>query len=79
VDLIDAKTAMTHAGARQFTRNHLEEFVNKNNVQIGNLNFAPDFLDHAADVPPGMPPGTSEGDSICGRCTEAISRSACAN
>jgi predicted ester cyclase len=42
---------------REFIRNHFEEFVNKKNVQIGNVNFAQDFVDHGADVPPGMPPG----------------------
>ena len=31
--------------------------MNKKNVQVGNLNFAADFVDHGADVPPGMPPG----------------------
>jgi len=48
---------MTHREAREFIRNHFEEFVNKKNVQLGNLNFAADFVDHGADVPPGMPPG----------------------
>ena len=46
-----------HREAREFIRNHFEEFVNKKNVQVGNLNFAADFMDHGADVPPGMPPG----------------------
>jgi hypothetical protein len=41
----------------EFIRNHFEEFVNKKNVQIGIVNFAPDFVDHGADVPPGLPPG----------------------
>ena len=31
--------------------------LNKKNVQVGSLNFAADFVDHGADVPPGMPPG----------------------
>jgi hypothetical protein len=48
---------MTHREAREFIRKHFEEFVNKKNVQVGNLNFAADFVDHGADVPPGMPPG----------------------
>jgi predicted SnoaL-like aldol condensation-catalyzing enzyme len=48
---------MTHAEAREFIRNHFEEFVNRKNVQIGRVNFAPDFVDHGADVPPGTPPG----------------------
>ena len=54
---INAKTGMTHAEGREFIRNHFEEFVNRKNVQIGNVNFAVDFVDHGADVPPGMAPG----------------------
>jgi ketosteroid isomerase-like protein len=54
---LNPKTGMTHSEAREFIRNHFEEFVNKKNVQVGNLNFAADFVDHGADVPPRMPPG----------------------
>ena len=54
---VNAMTGMTHEEAREFIRNHFEEFVNRKNVQIGNVNFAADFVDHGADVPPGMPPG----------------------
>jgi predicted ester cyclase len=57
VDAVNAKTGMTHLEVRDFIRDHFEEFVNKKNVQIGNVNFAADFVDHGADVPPGMPPG----------------------
>lgn len=57
MDPINVKTGMTHAEAREFIRNHFEEFVNKKNVQIGNVNFAADFVDHGADVPTGTPPG----------------------
>jgi predicted ester cyclase len=57
LEAVNPKTGMTHAEAREFIRNHFEEFVNKKNVQIGNVNFASDFVDHGADVPPGMPPG----------------------
>ena len=54
---INAKTGMTHAEAREFIRNHFEEFVDRKNVLVGNVNFAADFVDHGADVPSGMPPG----------------------
>jgi predicted ester cyclase len=57
MELVSPKTGMTHREAREFIHNHFEEFVNKKNVQVGNLNFAADFVDHGADVPPGMPPG----------------------
>lgn len=51
------KTDMTHAEMREFIRNHFEEFVNRKNLRIGEVNFAPGFVDHGADVPPGLPPG----------------------
>jgi len=54
---INSKTGMTHSEAREFIRNHFEEFVNRKNVQIGNVSFAAGFVDHGADVPTGMPPG----------------------
>jgi predicted SnoaL-like aldol condensation-catalyzing enzyme len=54
---VNGKTGMTHREAQEFIRRHFEEFVNKKNVEIGNVNFAANFVDHGADVPPGMPPG----------------------
>jgi predicted ester cyclase len=54
---VNLKTGMTREEARNFIRNHFEEFINKKNVQIGKENFAANFVDHGADVPPGSPPG----------------------
>jgi predicted SnoaL-like aldol condensation-catalyzing enzyme len=54
---VDPRTGMTHFEMKQFVRNHFEEFVNRKNLNIGNVNFAPEFIDHGADVPPGLPPG----------------------
>lgn len=56
-EFVNPKTRMTHSEMRQFVRNHFEEFVNRKNLNIGNINFAPEFVDHGADVPPGLPPG----------------------
>jgi ketosteroid isomerase-like protein len=56
-ELKNPKTGMTHAEMKEFIRNHFEEFVNRNNLGIGEVNFAPEFVDHGADVPPGLPPG----------------------
>jgi predicted SnoaL-like aldol condensation-catalyzing enzyme len=53
----NSKTGMTHAEMKEFIRNHFEEFVNRKNLGIGEVNFAPGFVEHGADVPPGMPPG----------------------
>jgi predicted SnoaL-like aldol condensation-catalyzing enzyme len=57
MDAVNPKTGMSLADGKLFIRNHFEEFVNKKNVAIGNVNFASDFVDHGADVPPGTPPG----------------------
>jgi predicted SnoaL-like aldol condensation-catalyzing enzyme len=54
---VNPKTGMTHTVMKEFVRNHFEEFVNRKNLDIGNANFAPEFVDHGADVPPGLPPG----------------------
>jgi len=57
MESINSKTGMTHGENREFIRNHFEEFVNRKNIDIGNVNFDADFMDHGADVPPGTPPG----------------------
>jgi predicted SnoaL-like aldol condensation-catalyzing enzyme len=56
-EAVNPKTGMTHSEMREFVRNHFEEFVNRKNLDIGKVNFAPEFVDHGADVPPGTPPG----------------------
>jgi ketosteroid isomerase-like protein len=38
-------------------RHHFEEFVNRKNLRIGDVSFSPDFVDHGADVPRGLPAG----------------------
>ena len=61
---INPKTGMTHTESREFIRNHFEEFVNRKNVDIGNVNFAPSFVDHgAAQIPDGSAGGIQERDS----------------
>jgi len=54
---VNSKTGMTFSEMKEFVRNHFEEFVNRKNLNIGTVNFAPEFVDHGADVPPGTPPG----------------------
>jgi hypothetical protein len=53
------KTGMSLEEIKSFMRNHFEEFVNRKNIAIGDVNFASDFVDHAADVPPGTPTDSS--------------------
>ena len=54
---VNPKTGMTHEEMREFVRNHFAEFVNRRNLDIGKVNFAPEFVDRGTDVPPGTPPG----------------------
>src|SRR6266403_4281420 len=60
------KTGITHAEMKEFIRNHFEEFVNRKNLRIGEVNLAPDFVDHGADVPPGLPPGPARAIQYVG-------------
>ena len=57
VETVNPVTGFTHSEMTEFVRNHFEEFVNGKNIAIGDVNFAPEFVDHGADVPPGTPPG----------------------
>jgi ketosteroid isomerase-like protein len=70
VSAINSKTGMTHDEAREFVGNHFEEFVNRKNLRIGTVNFAPEFVDHGADVPPGLPPGSAGAIQYVGRALE---------
>lgn len=56
-ETINPKTGMTHTEIKEFIRNHFDEFVNRQNLNIADVNFAQGFVDHGADVPPGTPPG----------------------
>src|SRR5256885_11099133 len=51
-EIKNPKTGMSHAVMKDFIRNHFEEFVNRKNLHIGEVNFSPGFVDHGADVPP---------------------------
>src|SRR6266853_336428 len=66
------KTGMTHAEMKEFIRNHFEEFVNRQNVSIGEVTFAPGFVDHRSDVPPGRPPGPAEAMQYVGAALKKV-------
>src|SRR3974377_76113 len=55
-EVVNPQTGMTHSEMKEFVRNHFEEFVNRKNLNIGKINFAPEFLAHDADVHPGPSP-----------------------
>ena len=44
------KTDMTRAEMKEFIRSPFEEFVNRKNLYIGAVNFAPGFVDHGAET-----------------------------
>ena len=59
-------TGMALQDMKSFIRNHFEEFVNRKNLDIGDVNFSPDFVDHGADVPPGTPAGPAGAKQYVG-------------
>jgi len=67
------KTGMTHAEMKEFIRNHFEEFVNRKNLRIGEVNFAPEFVDHGRTCR-GTASRTCGGDTVRGRGAEKSSR-----
>ena len=62
----NAKTGMAHEEMKQFICNHFEEFVNRQNLAIADVNFALNFVDHGADVPSGTPPGPAGAKQYVG-------------
>ena len=52
----NSKTGMTSAQTKEFVRNHWEEFINRKNLDIADVNFAPEYEEHGVDVPrPSLP------------------------
>jgi predicted SnoaL-like aldol condensation-catalyzing enzyme len=63
---VNAATGMTATEMKRFVRNHFEEFVNRKNLDIADVNFAPEFVDHGTDVPPGLPSGPAGAKQYVG-------------
>jgi predicted SnoaL-like aldol condensation-catalyzing enzyme len=63
---VSAKTGMTHSEMKEFVRNRFEEFVNRKNLNIADVNFAPEFVDRGTDVPPGLPTGPAGAKQYVG-------------
>ncbi len=43
--------------AKDFVRRHFDDFVNRKDLSAADRNFAADYQEHGADVPPGLPAG----------------------
>jgi predicted SnoaL-like aldol condensation-catalyzing enzyme len=71
-ELNNPKTGMTHAEMNEFIRNQFEEFANRKDLRIGEVNFATDFVDHGADVPPGLPPGPAGAIQCVGEALKKV-------
>src|SRR5215471_1990291 len=57
---------LEHSSSQQmkdFIRNHFEEFVNRQNL---------DIADHGADVPPGTPPGPAGAKQYVGNVLKQV-------
>jgi len=63
---VNPTTGMTVTEMKEFVRNHFEEFVNRKNLDIADVNLGPEFQDHGADVPPGTPPGPAGAKQYVG-------------
>ena len=63
---LNNKMGMTVDEAKAFVRDHFEQFVNRKNLGIAEVNFAPEFQDHGADVPPGLPSGPAGAKAYVG-------------
>jgi predicted ester cyclase len=66
MDATNPKTGMALDDTKKFIRDHFEEFVNRKNLEIADINFAAEFVDHGADVPPGTPPGPAGAKQYVG-------------
>jgi predicted SnoaL-like aldol condensation-catalyzing enzyme len=66
------KTGMTLPEMKEFIRHHFEEFVNRKNPHIGEVNFAPSFIDHGADVPPGLAAGPAGAIQYVGAALKKV-------
>jgi len=65
-ETIDPNTGMTLAQAKEFVRQHFEDFVNRKRLEVADVNFALEFVDRGSDVPPSMPPGPAGAKAYVG-------------
>lgn len=65
-ETVNPVTGFTQGEMKEFVRNHFEEFVNRKNIEIGDVNFAPEFIDQGSDVPSGTPSGPAGAKQYVG-------------
>ncbi len=65
-------TGFTHDEMKEFVIKHFEDFVNRQDLDVAYKNFAPEFVDHGSDVPPGMPPGPEGAKQYVGGALKKV-------
>lgn len=66
-EAVNPQTGLSLEQMKDFIRDHFEQFVNQKNLDIVDVNFAVEFIDHGADVPPGTaPPGPAGAKQYVG-------------
>lgn len=63
---VNLKTGFRHLEMKEFVRQHFEEFVNRKNLNIADVNLAPEFVDHGSDAAPGTAPGPARAKQYVG-------------
>ena len=71
-EITNPKTGMTVPEAKEFVRRHFEEFVNRKNLDLADVNFAPEFVDRGSDVPPNLPAGPAGAKAYVGSALRAF-------
>ena len=68
----NSKTGMTLTEMKEFIRNHFEEFVNRKNLNIGEVNFASSFVDHGVDGKPARSSGPAGAIQYVGAALKKV-------
>lgn len=53
----ESRTEMTIDEMKDFVRKHFDDLINKRKLEVCDVNFSEEFVEHGADMPPGLPPG----------------------
>jgi predicted ester cyclase len=66
MDSINPKTGFGLQEMKDFVRKHFDDFVNKKMLDVADVNFAAEFVDHGSDVPPGLAAGPAGAKQYVG-------------
>jgi predicted ester cyclase len=66
MDSVNPKTGFSLQEMKDFVRKHFDDFVNKKMLDVADVNFAAEFVDHGSDVPPGLAAGPAGAKQYVG-------------